>query len=494
VTYNPDEPRNPAGQPGGGRWLSGSAGGHENQVATAKSNVEVYKQPSVASMAGDNDPRVATDPKIAALYKTNFEHNVSLFEDPKLYPNFRKEDFAGKTTREKAKVIVDLLASNLKFVYEHTTDAIRARGLVWYDGAHKIAEQLGIEHNIELPSSAAVVAVLSPGKDWNQNVELARRITDIYSNQQNHRWDDKMEAVVRKVWDTSYINKVEVTPERLKDPAFKASYDEKQKAKLALINAISGKTLGELTSPLFKAAWIRTYDTAHNPQNYHIFQPDGSLGPIAKNLDGKESALVWQSNVLTGNAILAIEAHGDRDKISNILPDGAHKVRSFYNNILDPRSPNNDNTVDTHEVGAALIRSLGQTSAQVSQNFGNPKPGAKNAKNSVVTGLSGTYGFYADAVRQAAKEEGVEFAAMMQAITWDAKKATLAETSKAGNAAIDKLWVDYHNGHGTLRETQEKIWDLATKDVAAKEQGRVDTAVKQKAAKAKKAAKKAKAK
>jgi len=81
---------------------------------------------------------------------------------------------------------------------------------------------------------------------------------------------------------------------------------------------------------------------------------------------------------------------------------------------LDPRSPNNDNTVDTHEVGAALLRSLGQTSAQVSQNFGNPKPGVKSASGSAVTGLSGTYGFYADAVRQAAAKEGVPVAAMMQ--------------------------------------------------------------------------------
>lgn len=473
--------------------MSGSAGGHEGQIATAKSNVEVYKQPSVAAMTGENDPRAATDPKLAALYKANFEHNVSIFEDPKLYPNFRKADFEGKTPREKAQVIVDHMASNLKYVYEHTSDAIRARGKVWYDGAHTIAEHLAKEHGLAMPSAVGVIAILSPGKDWNQNVELARRITDAYANQQNHAWDAKMDAVVHDVWDTSYINKVEVTPERLKDPAFKASYDEKQAAKSELIKAISGKTLGELTDPLEKAAWIRTYDTAYNPQNYHIFQPDGSLGPLATNLSGKESALVWQSNVLVASAIQAMDANGDRDKISPLM-GGAHKVRSFYNNILDPHSPNNDNTVDTHEVGAALLRSLGQSSVQVSQNFGNNKPGAKNAKNSVVTGLSGTYGFYADAVRKAAKDEGIETAAMMQAITWDAKKATLGETSKAADAAIDKLWVDYHNGSGSLKDTQKAVWDLAEKDVAAKAQGRIDTTAKQAAAKEKKATKVKKAK
>ena len=488
MVFNPDQPRNPKGSGAvSGEWMSGSAGGHEGQIATAQPThvgavADTYKQPSVASMAGDNDPRAATDPKIAATYKANFENDIGIFKDPSLYPNFREQDFAGKSVREQAQVIVEHLASNLQFIYEHTTDAIRERGKVWYDGAHLIAEQLAKAHGLDLASTAGVIACLSPGKDWNQNVELARRITDIYANQQDHKFDAKMAAAVHEVWDTHYINKVEVTPERLKDPAFKASYDAKQVFKAELITAITGKTLGELTDQRQKAAWIRTYDVAHNPQNYHIFQPDGSLGPIARNLPnsknpkGAESVLVWQSNALVGNAVLAIEAKGDRTKISPLMGD-AHKVRSFYNNILDPHSPNGDVTVDTHEVGAALFRSLGQMSAQVSQNFGNNKPGVQNASGSAVTGLGGTYGLYADAVRLAASREGVEPAAM-QAITWDAKKATLGETSKAADAKIDQLWTDYHNGTGTLRDVQTKIWAIATKDVGAKEQGRIDKASK----------------
>jgi hypothetical protein len=487
MTFDPNEARDPHG-----RWMSGSAGGHEGQIATAQPSgvgaiADTYKQPSVASMAGDNDPRFSTDPKLAEKYRAAFEQNVGLFRDPALYPNFRAQDFAGKSVREQAQVIVEHMASNLQFVYEHTTNAIRERGKVWYDGAHAIAEHLAKEHGLDLASTVGVIACLSPGKDWNQNVELARRITDVYANQQDHRFDAKMAGIVHDVWDTKYINKVQVTPKRLEDPAFKASYDAKQADKELLMAAIAGKTLGELSSPLEKAAWIKTYDVSRSVQNYHVFQPDGSLGPLAKNLDGKESVLVWQSNVLVGNAILAIEAKGDRTKISPLMGD-AHKVRSFYNNILDPHSPNGDVTVDTHEVGAALLRSLGQMSVQVSQNFGNNKPGVQNAAGSVLTGLSGTYGLYADAVRLAASRAGVEPAAM-QAITWDAKKATLGETSKAADALIDKQWDTYHKGTGTLRDVQAKIWDIATKDVAAKAQGRVDKAEKQRMAKEKKAAK-----
>ena len=81
----------------------------------------------------------------------------------------------------------------------------------------------------------------------------------------------------------------------------------------------------------------------------------------------------------------------------------AHKVRSFYNNILDPASDNNDVTIDTHAVGAAWLRALGGSSAPVAQNLGtNPKraPGAAKeafeaAPGSAVSGIKGAYPVYA---------------------------------------------------------------------------------------------------
>ena len=471
----------------GGKF--GSKGGHAAQIASAqptgkvdKQDVEVtsdFKQPSVESMTGANDPRVASDPKLAATYNEAFEHNVGLFKEAAIYPNFRGKDFVGKSLKEQAQMVVEHMASNLQYFYEHTTDAVRERGKVWYDGAHKIAEQLSTEHGMAMPSAAGVIACLSPGKDWNQNVELARRVSDIYTSQQAHPFDEKMTAIVKDVWDTKSINKVEVTPERLKNKEFKASYDEKQASKAVLIASISGKTLGDLKgNPLAQAAWIKTYDVAHSPQNFHIFQPDGSLGPIAHNLDGKkESTLVWQSNAFVANAVRCIEAKGDRDKISPNIGD-AHKVRSFYNNILDPRSPNGDNTIDTHMVGAALFRSLGQTSVPVNQNFGNSKPGSGNAMGSVKTGLSGTYGLYADATRLATERIGGGILPQqVQAVVWEAKKATLGETSKKADAEINQVWADYHAGKiGTQREAQDKLWSIATKDVAARDRGRVDDA------------------
>ena len=100
-----------------------------------------------------------------------------------------------------------------------------------------------------------------------------------------------------------------------------------------------------------------------------------------------------------------------------------------------------------------------------------------------MTGLSGTYGLYADAVRLAASRAGI-LPQQMQAITWEAKKSTLGETSKEGDAAIEKIWHEYHAGTGSLRETQEKIWSLVTKDLAEKAHGRATKAAKHKTTKA----------
>ena len=61
----------------------------------------------------------------------------------------------------------------------------------------------------------------------------------------------------------------------------------------------------------------------------------------------------WNSNVMIKNAIIALESNGDKAIISGALGD-AHKVRSFYNNIVDPNSKNGDVTIDTHAVGALL--------------------------------------------------------------------------------------------------------------------------------------------
>jgi hypothetical protein len=99
------------------------------------------------------------------------------------------------------------------------------------------------------------------------------------------------------------------------------------------------------------------------------------------------------------------------DNISKNLGNG-HKVRNFYNNIINPNNAKFwDVTSDTHQVCASLLRPLGQKTRQVSHNFGNgPAKAVKVAGETGPGGVGGEgingafYAFHADAARLAARE------------------------------------------------------------------------------------------
>jgi hypothetical protein len=287
---------------------------------------------------------------------------------------------------------------------------------------------------------AAVYASLSPGADWEINVHIGDQLLDIYANKQEHRWDEKMQATADRIWKTARTK--------------------------PLVDDIRGKTLGELKTATEKAVWIRTYDEAHNSQNFQTVRPDGTLGELKKNNDGSPAKAAWQTVPNIANAIKAIEADGDLQKISEALPKGAHKVRSFFNNILDPNSGNEDVTIDTHAVGAALLRPLGGSHPGPLQNFGltpdkaDQPEGWESSSGSVVTGSHGLYPLYADAIRETAHELGIQ-PRELQSITWETKRSLFEDLTKAQKLAIDQVWRDYHiNPDTTLADVQKKIVEI----------------------------------
>ena len=58
----------------------------------------------------------------------------------------------------------------------------RERSKVWYVGARNITERLASAYNLPDQSVAAVMAALSPQKDWYQNASLGERLIDIHEN------------------------------------------------------------------------------------------------------------------------------------------------------------------------------------------------------------------------------------------------------------------------------------------------------------------------
>jgi hypothetical protein len=179
----------------------------------------------------------------------------------------------------------------------------------------------------------------------------------------------------------------------------------------------------------------------------------------------------WKSTSSIANAVAAFHSGGDHRKLSDAMGE-RHKVRSFYNNILDPNSPNGDVTIDTHAVGAAwLYPSTGDDipvlhNLDTSLGKADQPPGYRASKGSSKTGVRGTYALYADAYRQAAKELGVQ-PRELQSITWEAKRHLFSEdqTGPKVKAAVEEVWQRYNKGKLTLPAARQEVLKVAQETV-----------------------------
>jgi hypothetical protein len=118
----------------------------------------------------------------------------------------------------------------------------------------------------------------------------------------------------------------------------------------------------------------------------------------------------------TGEPMLADVSNDDNiEKAVRIFrgedPDvvlGGHKVRSFFNSIAQPTDPD-DVTIDTHMVAAGARLLITANSPYMKPMFNGPTSTALN--------VAGTYGIFADAVRQVARAHGL-LPSQLQAIIW----------------------------------------------------------------------------
>lgn len=363
--------------------------------------------------------------------KAQFDHNIGILSD---YPNLKVDEVTNKSTDEIAETFINHAKNNLLYLFDKVPPATRNRSKLWYVGANKIAKQFSEKYGVSLQSASGVLAALSPQKDWYMNVSLAERTLDIMTNKKDFVYDAKMRSKGL---------------EKFGKPQYKK-----------LLDAIDGKKLSELETPEEKAIWVRIYDETFNDRFYKIISPEGDIGDFVKTDKGENANAAWNSNTMIKNAIVSLESNGDKAIISGALGD-AHKVRSFYNNIVDPNSTNGDVTIDTHAVAAAMLRPVGGKHTIVNHNFGTA-PSVKDqkadwkgaTKNSKVNGIKGLYSIYAEAYRRAAAERNV-LPREMQSITWEAVRGLFPSTFKQSPKkveAIDSLWYKYRNNELTLDE------------------------------------------
>jgi hypothetical protein len=370
-----------------------------------------------------------------------FEQNVRLLTK---YPNMQKG--GKKSTARIAEEFVAHVVDNLLWLYDQVPAPIRERSKLWYVGANKIARDFAKEYGVSPKQAAGILASLSPQKDWFQNVDLARRVMDILKNEQNRAFTPDMGRIAKKVLPA----------------AFDKSDPKKHARQLALLKAVQGKKLSALTDNVERAAWVRLYDEAHNSRAFPVVTPEGDFSDPVQTVKGADRKVAWNDFNTIAKAV-SIFYTDSIEHISATLGE-EHKVRSFYNNIIDPMSEDGHVTIDTHAVAAGLLRPLAGKSIEVLHNFGNTLTGQPGPAGSKITGLSGTYAIYAEAYRRAAAARGV-LAREMQSITWEAVRGLFPEVMKLhGQSQLDtiaKAWQDYNKGKASLNETRQRTLEAA---------------------------------
>ncbi len=104
-----------------------------------------------------------------------------------------------KTPREQLEQFMEAVADNLDYLYEQMDPTQRERAKMWYVGGRRIVEWLAARYGITDMQAAAMLAVLSPQKNWFENVSMADRIGDILTSARNERWSPEMEKNFRRM-------------------------------------------------------------------------------------------------------------------------------------------------------------------------------------------------------------------------------------------------------------------------------------------------------
>jgi hypothetical protein len=396
-----------------------------------------------------------------------------------------------KQADEIYDTLIEVTKSNLRMLMDVFPSDIRDIANLWYDGANIIAQQFAGD-NYSLEQSAGVLAVFSPQKDWFMNVELAKRTMEIWTADQEYEWDDAMSArwLMRggepelkenKDGTVGYAKGIkpdlDENGEHRTDEKgmllFHGWGSEKVKAKrqqaFERLQSLKGKKLKDL-SPEQQAWFVRMRAETKYATSFPIVSPDGRFGTPSSSTNNKgvtkEIKLAWGTYGSIGKAISILTAPPETQMkvISDELGD-QHKVRSFYNNIVDPQNADGHVTMDTHAIAALFWQAFSGNSREVGQNFGTA-----NTATDSLTGVGGLYPAFAEAYRAVAADYGM-LPRQVQSITWEAVRMlfTARWKSKPENVnGVRAVWARYQNNEITLEQAQTAVFAMATngKDLA----------------------------
>jgi hypothetical protein len=375
-------------------------------------------------------------------------------------------------TIEQAQEVYDIfsrqIADNLEYLMNNFRQDLREIATLWYDGANILAQNFSKKYGVTTEQAAGIIASLSPQKDWYQNVRLAEMVMMAF--QDNPVMSQEMVDYQREIINIGLedkqkkINKAKAAYKKSRSKAnadklkkLIAKYDSAVKKSDIVLQNLAGLIGTKMNdAPDYaKPYYARTYNEVNTTKDYDILSPDGKVIGVAKKKDGSNSQVAWGSYTEIGKAV-AIYLDGSQENITRTLGE-MHKIRNFYNNIIDPMSPDKDVTMDTHAVAAALLLPLSGNSKQVEANFGT------GTSNSAPLGIKGLYYAFAEGYNLAAEETGL-LPRQVQSITWEAVRGLFTDDFKRDKkkvADINQIVENYVNKKITLDESRNQITEYA---------------------------------
>jgi len=375
-------------------------------------------------------------------------------------------------TIEQAQEVYDIfsrqIADNLEYLIDNFRQDLREIATLWYDGANILAQNFGKKYGITTEQAAGIIASLSPQKDWYQNVRLAEMVMMAFKD--NPVMSQEMVDYQRGIINIGLegkqkkVNKAKAAYKKSRSKAnanklkkLIAKYDSAVKKSDIVLQNLTGLIGTKMNdAPNYaKPYYARTYNEVNTTKDYDILSPDGKVIGIAKKKDGSNAQVAWGSYTEIGKAV-AIYLDGSQENITRTLGE-MHKIRNFYNNIIDPMSPDKDVTMDTHAVAAALLLPLSGNSKQVEANFGT------GTSNSDPLGIKGLYYAFAEGYNLAAEETGL-LPRQVQSITWEAVRGLFTDDFKRDKKkveAINQIVENYVNKKITLDESRNQITEYA---------------------------------
>jgi len=347
-------------------------------------------------------------------FKTILQENPKLIDKHALavqgYVGFKAKQ--GESSEQTIKRLINHLTDNLSWLYDQIPEAERKQTRQWYDGANKIANDWAKKYKLPVPQVAGVIACMSPQLEWYQNLHLAQHIIETYQGKDKLKWADGMAE--------------QIEPKVLAE--------------------LKGKALSEVEDEGLRAIWVLAYNKSQDKSSVDIYSPEGEkVGQQGQTYWFTSAAIIAKAwNILEGRPI------------TNNLSK-AHKVRNFYNNIIDP-SDAESVTIDTHAIAAAYLAPLAGNDIEVLHNFG-AAAGKGEVSPGTAAGVLGTYYIAADAYRKAAQKVGL-LPRELQSIIWDFIKNKFDKGLKISSASSKELknaWSEYTAGKRSLESVRAEV-------------------------------------